>query len=75
MASLLSLRAAVTKPVSGVHGSESNLIFAGISSFSSRAAFAACKLQRWLKIKKKVGMQSKAAGPFLLSCSEKKKVL
>jgi len=34
MASLLSLRAAVTRPDSGVHGSESNLIFAGISNFS-----------------------------------------
>lgn len=37
MTSLLSLRAAVTKPDSGVHTSESNLIFAGISNFSKRA--------------------------------------
>lgn len=40
--SLLSLRAAVTSPDSGVHGSGSNLIFTGISNFSRRALFAAC---------------------------------
>lgn len=43
MISLLILRAAVTRPVSGVHGSESNLSFAGISNFSRRPFFASCK--------------------------------
>ena len=36
--SLFILRAAVTNPDSGVHGSASNFIFAGISDFSSFAA-------------------------------------
>lgn len=40
--SLFSLSAAVTSPDSGVHGSGSNKIFAGISNFSSLAAFPAC---------------------------------
>lgn len=43
MASLLIFRAAVTRPDSGVHGLESNLIFAGISNFSKRDFFASCK--------------------------------
>lgn len=43
MASLFILRAAVTRPVSGVQGSESNLIFAGNSNFSRRAALPACQ--------------------------------
>lgn len=43
MASLLILRAAVTRPDSGVHGSERSLIFPGISNFSKRAFFASCK--------------------------------
>lgn len=41
MASLLSLRAAVTSPDSGVHGSGTSLTLAGISNFSSRACLAA----------------------------------
>lgn len=41
--SLFILRAAVTKPDSGVHGSNSNLIFEGISNLSSFAAFATCR--------------------------------
>lgn len=43
MASLLILRAAVTRPESGVHGLQTNLIFAGISNLSKRAFFASCK--------------------------------
>lgn len=46
IASLFILRAAVTRPDSGVHGSESNLIFAGISNFSRRAAFPACSIRK-----------------------------
>ncbi|MFS7983593.1 hypothetical protein Hanom_Chr11g00976281 [Helianthus anomalus] len=41
--SLLSFSAAVTSPDSGVHASGSSLIFAGISNFSNRPVFAACK--------------------------------
>lgn len=44
MTSLLIFRAAVTKPDSGVHGFDSNLIFAGISNFSRRTFFATCRL-------------------------------
>lgn len=43
--SLLSFRAAVTRPDSGVQGSASTLIFAGISNFSNLAVFASCNVQ------------------------------
>lgn len=45
MASLFSLRAAVTNPDSGTHESGSNLIFVGISNLSRCAFFASCKYQ------------------------------
>ena len=41
--SLFILRAAVTKPDSGVHGSGSNLILAGVSNLSNLEAFATCR--------------------------------
>jgi hypothetical protein len=37
------LREAVTKPDSGVHGSGSNLILAGVSNLSNLKAFATCR--------------------------------
>ncbi|KAL3840000.1 hypothetical protein ACJIZ3_024591 [Penstemon smallii] len=46
--SLLSFKAAVTRPDSGVQGSDSSLIFVGISNFSNRAVFAACMKQRYI---------------------------
>jgi hypothetical protein len=45
--SLLILKAPVTRPDSGVHGSESNLIFAGISNLCNRALFASCKQKKY----------------------------
>ena len=40
--SLLSFSAAVTRPLSGVHGSGNSLIFPGISNFSNFAALPTC---------------------------------